>query len=388
MARETKVGLLAGLAFIICFAIILANGGGHELDNLTLPGFGERGASAQEQRATPPAGGARRVPEQSSNMGHQAARRLQPRWLMPRSMRPGQPEDQAIYQEDSRYVRAADGQTPVVSLDRGASAADNQQGSVTPESQPRAMLSAAADGNSRAPDHATVEQIQQLQNRVDELTQQLQGQDPWRLRHTPQRARRQNVTQQPPKPSHEAAPDAQANGTSRLASSLRGQSSSGTHEVTRYTVVPGDTLTKIAHAHYGSKSGRYIKAIYDANATVLENPNVLRVGVELVIPPIPHQARSRTAEPDRQVERGPSPADKRPPNATPEDKRDPSFRWYQIKKNDRYVSIARDELGDEHRWREIYEMNKDKFPDPGLIREGVRIKLPLTKLADSREARR
>ena len=27
MARETKVGLLAGLAFIICFAILLANRG-------------------------------------------------------------------------------------------------------------------------------------------------------------------------------------------------------------------------------------------------------------------------------------------------------------------------------------------------------------------------
>ena len=27
MARETKVGLIAGLAFIICFAVILANRG-------------------------------------------------------------------------------------------------------------------------------------------------------------------------------------------------------------------------------------------------------------------------------------------------------------------------------------------------------------------------
>lgn len=27
MARETKVGLLAGLAFIVCFAVILANRG-------------------------------------------------------------------------------------------------------------------------------------------------------------------------------------------------------------------------------------------------------------------------------------------------------------------------------------------------------------------------
>jgi nucleoid-associated protein YgaU len=56
----------------------------------------------------------------------------------------------------------------------------------------------------------------------------------------------------------------------------------------------------------------------------------------------------------------------------------PHVRWYQIKKNDRYISIARRQLGDARRWREVYELNKDKFPDPQRIREGVRIKLPLT----------
>jgi 2',3'-cyclic-nucleotide 2'-phosphodiesterase/3'-nucleotidase len=51
-------------------------------------------------------------------------------------------------------------------------------------------------------------------------------------------------------------------------------------------------------------------------------------------------------------------------------------RWYQIRPNDRYVTIAREQLGDGSRWREIYELNVDKFPDPGLIRAGVRIMLP------------
>ena len=40
-----------------------------------------------------------------------------------------------------------------------------------------------------------------------------------------------------------------------------------------------------------------------------------------------------------------------------------AFRWYQIKKNDRYTSIAREQLGDASRWREIYQLNKDTFPD-------------------------
>ena len=37
MARETKVGLLAGLAFILCFAIILANRGRQEAVTTHLP---------------------------------------------------------------------------------------------------------------------------------------------------------------------------------------------------------------------------------------------------------------------------------------------------------------------------------------------------------------
>ena len=59
------------------------------------------------------------------------------------------------------------------------------------------------------------------------------------------------------------------------------------------------------------------------------------------------------------------------------------IRWYQIKKNDRYVSIARDELGDEARWQEIFELNKKTFPDASRIRAGVRIKLPAVAVADS-----
>ncbi len=52
-------------------------------------------------------------------------------------------------------------------------------------------------------------------------------------------------------------------------------------------------------------------------------------------------------------------------------------RWYQVKKGDRYTSIAREQLGDVSRWQAIFELNREKFPDPNRIREGVRIRLPL-----------
>ncbi len=49
-----------------------------------------------------------------------------------------------------------------------------------------------------------------------------------------------------------------------------------------YTVVTGDTLTRISEKVYGSRA-RW-KEIYDANTDVMANPNSLKVGMKLKIP--------------------------------------------------------------------------------------------------------
>ena len=49
-----------------------------------------------------------------------------------------------------------------------------------------------------------------------------------------------------------------------------------------YTVQPGDTLWKIAEAHYGDGS-KYMK-IFEANRPPLEDPDRIHPGQELVIP--------------------------------------------------------------------------------------------------------
>jgi nucleoid-associated protein YgaU len=51
----------------------------------------------------------------------------------------------------------------------------------------------------------------------------------------------------------------------------------------KYTVEPGDTLSKIARKFYGD-AGAYMK-IFEANTDQLSDPNSIRVGQELVIPP-------------------------------------------------------------------------------------------------------
>jgi nucleoid-associated protein YgaU len=49
-----------------------------------------------------------------------------------------------------------------------------------------------------------------------------------------------------------------------------------------YTVVAGDTLSKISQHFYG-KAGEYMK-IFEANKNQLSDPDKIRIGQELVIP--------------------------------------------------------------------------------------------------------
>ncbi len=51
----------------------------------------------------------------------------------------------------------------------------------------------------------------------------------------------------------------------------------------KYTVQPGDSLSKIAKRFYGDANA-YMK-IFEANSDQLDDPNKIRVGQELVIPP-------------------------------------------------------------------------------------------------------
>ncbi len=61
-----------------------------------------------------------------------------------------------------------------------------------------------------------------------------------------------------------------------------GASVSGGQSGRRYTVRPGDSLSKISQEFYGSPS-EYMK-IFEANRNVLSDPNRIQPGQELVIP--------------------------------------------------------------------------------------------------------
>jgi nucleoid-associated protein YgaU len=158
----------------------------------------------------------------------------------------------------------------------------------------------------------------------------------------------------------------------------------------QYTVAPGDTLSKIALAHFGNKSRTSVNTIFDANRSTLASPDDLKAGLVLSLPVVEGMVRLVNSEPPKASSPKSSKTEeaKNHPTKKSAEPRAATYRWYQVKKNDRYSSIAREQLGDAGRWRELHELNKDKFPNPQSIREGVRIKLPAAKVLASAEGRR
>ena len=66
------------------------------------------------------------------------------------------------------------------------------------------------------------------------------------------------------------------------ATMTAGASVSGGQNQRRYTVKPGDTLSKISREFYGD-ANQYSK-IFNANRNILQDPNKISPGQELVIP--------------------------------------------------------------------------------------------------------
>ena len=62
------------------------------------------------------------------------------------------------------------------------------------------------------------------------------------------------------------------------------------------------------------------------------------------------------------------------------------FFTYVVRAGDSLSAIAQKYYGDANRWKEIWEANKDKLPDPNLITVGQELRIPGTGAA-SGEAR-
>ena len=307
MARETKVGLLAGLAFIICFAIILANRGRQEPIAPPRSYLADGGASVP-----------RAVQQGASRMNAMpAGRDVTPsRVDRPTSVAPPASGAELLLPDSPVARPLAPARNPV----------DGGENGVNPTGE-RVLTSRIQDDQARR---------QELERRLGNLA---------------------------PDSGATGSPNPQTALPSGNRSSPRPESSANS---VPYTVAPGDTLSKIALAQFGNKSRAAIDAIFEANRSILTSPDTLKAGLVLSLPVL--EAAPRPTKSESPTAKAPTPArteeGKSHPSKKSAEKPVPAPRWYQVKKNDRYVSIAREQLGDAARWRELHELNKGKFPDP------------------------
>jgi nucleoid-associated protein YgaU len=128
----------------------------------------------------------------------------------------------------------------------------------------------------------------------------------------------------------------------------------------RYTVKPGDTLSKIASRFYGS--GRKYYPIVKANRDRLPNPDVLPLGVELVIPKLDGAASTASAPSTASAAPGPSASG--------------SGRTHVVQPGDTLYRLATRYLGTGTQFKRIYEANRDRMRSPDDLRVGMRIVIP------------
>ncbi len=377
MARETKVGLLAGLAFIICFAVILAN----------------RGAKG------PPGLANSFLPEGALDLPKLVQRKQ------------GSASDQAV------NAKRNGNRTPNRPAVQPPSANNALANADAPQNPPQAVNDPAPPTGAQLPparnpeptrlNHESalaqntrpveVPSPKSVNTELEKALTSSPGLDSV-LRSDPQ-VRMTATTEPTGSPGRVAINESEPQGSTKNQQVLV--------QGTPYTVKASDTLSSIASAHYGTRSKQAIETIFDANRSILTDMNHVKLGTVLTIPKLAGMVAEKnqlTAKiepeltPAADAEKVADAKAKNPEKQSPKkaaaekvpvkkvadtlaenDKNEKSaknFKWYQVKKNDRFASIAREHLGDAGRWQEVYELNKDKFPDPQKIREGVRIKLP------------
>ncbi len=155
------------------------------------------------------------------------------------------------------------------------------------------------------------------------------------------------------------ATDGTGAGTSTPANDSETTSTTGewpkSHEVK-----PGENLWKISSQYYGA--GQYWKSILRANSDTLSSAEDLKKEMTLTIPAPPNQDQASTSSSS-------SPED--PPSEA-----GPGQSWYKLKKGENLWEVAKNELGDGTKYKDILDANRDRIEDPDNIKSGTWLLLP------------
>jgi len=335
MTRETKIGLLVGLCFIIVIGILLSEA--FHTDEL------------------PPAanlaiaGTTVHLGDNSPGSSRPAISFFQPQVVQPRQTLPLH-EDLVPPHSPVRLTTPQPGGQQPAPSNPGA-AASTDVGGVLPStgSQDTSLFQLA---------HKTGQDLVQL------------GPDGKPI--TPDPGVISTYTPQPPAPGERTQPGPTPPAPTPVATAGRS-----------YVAQPGDSVSKMAAHFLGSSTKTTRNLIIQANPTLQANPDRVVVGQTYVIPVAP--AAGQTTQPPATPTvppAAPPVAARTPPPAAPIAAPD---THYTVLAGDTLWKIARDQLGDPHMVDAIKDLNADvlRGDDHDVVTPGMKLTLPARTVASA-----
>lgn len=369
MTKETKIGLLVGLAFIILFAIILS----------------EKGASPRDARAP--------VFSPLDSTGPSIASAEDPRPLHDAGRLPVDSQLSPIISEPGSLAREEQIAQAAPDEDAGASPLPNSLAGLIGPQDPAPNATASA-----TPSAAQAQPSGLLDDRVGpEYT------PPAEL--SPQAAPTNAIVQRPVEES------------SSIVAARTLEKREPLKVKAEHVVQPGESLSKISAKYYARYTPNRVKAIMECNPEVLKSEASVRPGMKLRIPelgdafePAPAFAVAEmrepvTQQPSRQIRIplpiGDDPTAKATP-AAPRDRdqrrataaetrreespRSGRERLYEVRRKDTLSSIARRELGSEKLVGTLKSLNKDVLGKKNIIKPGMKLRLPVLASSAAEES--
>ncbi len=330
MTRETKIGLLVGLAFIIVIGILLSD----HLTSTTEPPqarLTQAGSNVRQGVSVP--GGATANPPITSV---EAPAPVTPQQQIPTK------EDLTPKPQPVQIVQIGpSGQQPPVSV-----------GPAQPLVQAPTPLIAQPPTQPQEPQRVSLENpIVPQQPQIVESTPVTA--DPALTKIATQIGEEiVELTGQQP------TPPAQPNGQTPAVPTLAGGKA--------YKAQEGDTLSKLAGRFMGGNTKTNRDAIVKANPSLTKNPDIVVVGRTYIIP-----TNSAAVAAD-------NPQTVLTPSASPE-------YFYTVKDSDTLRKIAVNQLGNEDAWAAIQDLNKTtlKGEDKTVVVPGMKLRLPAKPVASA-----
>jgi len=328
MTRETKIGLLVGLAFIIVIGILLSD---HLTSSTEPPPAPLAGAgSSVRSGVTTPAG------QGGQQVANVTPPQVQPQQQVLTRSELTQPPPSAQAQ-NAGPVRIDVGgpqNPPITRVDSPVTLADQNQSDSTNSNMPSQPEQTAS---TNQPDNGVNSALRNAARQ--------HGEDVVNV-------------------------GTQQNSTDRSTQAEQRSIASGT----KYVAVDGDTLNKLAGRFMGGNTKANRDAILAANPSMKGDPNRIFVGRTYIIPAsvgvggAPASVGMSSSQTNSQT---PAPTAPQSPAPTSEN-------WYIVKSGDSLWRIANDQCGDPGAVAAIQELNKDRLKGENhdIVIEGTKLRLP------------